>query len=69
MVRSLIPRIAVEIADLEPSIEAEDVEKAVRGFFEQGPEMELRISLTKTPYRENRKAYVLSDGGKGHKTS
>ena len=33
-VRHLIPRIKVEIDDLEPSFEAEDVEEAVRGFFE-----------------------------------
>ena len=39
--------IEVEIADLESSIEAEDVEDAVRGFFEQEPEIEFRVSLTK----------------------
>ena len=32
-VRHLIPRIEVEIADLEPTIEVEDVEDAVRSFF------------------------------------
>ena len=30
----------------------------MRGFFEQGPEMEFRVTLTKTSYRGNRKAYV-----------
>ena len=59
VVRYLIPRIEVEIADLESSIEAEDVKEAVRDFFKQGPEMEVRISLTKTLFRGNRKAYVL----------
>ena len=58
-VRHLIHRIEVEIADLEPSIKAEDVEEAVRGFFGQGPEMKLRVFLTKPPYSENRKAYLL----------
>ena len=48
-VRHLIPRIEVEIADLEPSIEAEDVKEAVREFFEQGLEMDFRVSLTKRP--------------------
>ena len=48
-VRHLIPRIEVEISDLDPSIEAGDVAEAVRGFFEQDSEMEFRISLTKTP--------------------
>ena len=58
-VRDLITQIEVEISDLYPSIEAGDVEEAVRGFFEQGSEMEFRVSLTKTPYRGNKKAYVL----------
>ena len=58
-VRHLIPRIEVEIADREPTIEAEDVEDAVRSYFEQGPELELRVFLSKTPYRGNRKVYVL----------
>ena len=53
-VRHLIPRIEVEIADLDL-----DVEEAVRGFFERDSEMEFRVSLTKTPYRGNKKAYVL----------
>ena len=55
----LIPRIEVEIADLEPTIEAEDVEDAVRSCFGKETELELRVSLSKTPYRANRKAYVL----------
>ena len=58
-VSHLIPRIEVEIADLEPTIEVEDVENAVRSFFDHEPELELRVSLSKTPYRGNRKAYVL----------
>ena len=33
----LIPRIEVEVADLELSIEAENVEDAVRAFFEHLP--------------------------------
>ena len=57
-VRHLIPRIEVEIADLEPTMEAEDVENAVRSFFDLEPELELRVSLSKTPYRGNWKAYV-----------
>ena len=58
-VRHLIPQIEDEIADLEPSNEAEDVEEAVRGFFEHGSELILMVSLTKRAYRGNRKAYVL----------
>ena len=33
-VRHLLPRIEIEIANIEPSIEAEDVEDAIRGFFD-----------------------------------
>ena len=58
-VRHLIPRIEVEIADIEPSIEAEDVENAVRGFFDYASELELKVSLTKRLYRGDRKEYVL----------
>ena len=58
-VRHLIPRIEVEIADLEPTIEAEDVNDTVRSLFDEEAELDLRISLSKTPYRENQKAYVL----------
>ena len=49
-VRHLIPRIDVEIADIEPSIEVEDVENAVRGFFDHASELGLKVSLTKRPY-------------------
>ena len=45
-VRDLIPRIEVEIADLDRSIEVGDVEEAVRGFFNQESEIELTVSLT-----------------------
>ena len=55
----LIPRIEVEIAEIEPSIETEDVENAVRGFFDHASELELKVSHTKRPYRGNRKVYVL----------
>ena len=55
----LTPRIEVEIADIEPSIEVEDLENAVRGFFEHASELELKVSLTKRPYRGIRKVYVL----------
>ena len=51
------PRIEVE--GLKPSIEAEEVEDAVRGFFQNGPELDLQVSLTKRPYRGTRKAYAL----------
>ena len=37
----------------------EDAEDAVRSFFEKESELELRVSLSKAPYRGNRKAYVL----------
>ena len=46
----LIPRIDVEITGIEPSIEAEDVEDAVRGFFDHASELELKVSLAGRPY-------------------
>ena len=58
-VRQPIARIEVEIVDLEPTIKAKDVEDADRSLFDEEPELELRVSLSKTPYRGNRKAYVL----------
>ena len=45
--------------DLESSIVVEDVQNAVRGFFQQGSEMELRVSLTRGLYRGTKKAYFL----------
>ena len=67
MVRHLIPRIEVEIADLDPSIEVGDVEEAVRGLFNQESEIELTVSLTKRPYRGNRKAFILLEEAKALK--
>ena len=43
---------------MDPSVEAKDAEDAVRGFFDHGSELELKVSLTKRPFRGNRKAYV-----------
>ena len=58
-VRHLIPRIEVDITDLEPTIEADDVEDADRRFFGQEPYLELRVSLSMTPYRGNRSRFPL----------
>ena len=52
----------MEITDIDPSNDAEDVEKAVRGFFDHGSELELKVSLTKKHFRGNRKAYVRLEG-------
>ena len=49
-VRQLIPRIEVKIADIEPNIQAEDVEDALNGFFDHALELELKVSLTKRPH-------------------
>ena len=58
-IHHLILRIEVEIADLEPSNDIEDVEDAVRGFSKHESEVELKFSIIKRPYRGNRKVYVL----------
>ena len=67
-VRHLISRIEVEITDPEPTIGVEDVEDAIRSYFDQGLKMlKLKVSLSKTPYRGNRKAYVLLEEAKALK--
>ena len=38
-VHRLIPRIEVKITDIEPSIEVEDVDDAVRDFFDNASEL------------------------------
>ena len=58
-VHHLIQWIKVKIADLDPTTKAEDIEDKVRSFFHKEPEMEITVSLSKTPYRGNQKAYVL----------
>ena len=39
----------------------------MRGFFKQESEIEVTVSLTKRPYRENRKAFVLLEEEKALK--
>ena len=58
-VRHLISKIEVEIANIEPSTEAKDVEGTVSGFVDHGSEVKLKVPLTKRPFRGNSKAYVL----------
>ena len=49
----------MKIVDIDPSIEAEDVEEAVRGFFDHRSAPDLEVSLTKSNLRGNRKTYVI----------
>ena len=59
-IRHLIPRIEVEIAlHIDLSIETEDDEVAVRGFFDHGSMPDLKVSSTRRSFRDNRKVYVL----------
>ena len=46
----------MEIADIDPSTETEDIEESVRGFFDHGSELELKMCLNKRPFRGKRKA-------------
>ena len=48
----------MEITDIDPSIASENVKEAVRGFFDHKSELELKVSITKRPFRDNKKAYV-----------
>ena len=58
-IRHLISRIEVENADIDPSTEAEDVEEALKGFFDHGSELELKRSLTNRLFRGERDACIL----------
>ena len=64
-VRHFIPRIEVKIGDIEPSIEAEDVEDPVRGFFDHASELELKASLAKRPFPRKQESVRASGGGAG----
>ena len=58
-VRYLMPRVEVEISKIEPSIEVKDVEEAVKSFFSHGSTIDLKVSLTKRPFRSTRRVCDL----------
>ena len=57
-VRYYMPRIEVEISDIEPSIEVEDVEEA-----DHGSAINSKVSLTKRPFTGTRRVYFLLEEG------
>ena len=61
-VRHLIPMIQVEIADIKPSILAENVEDAISGFLGHGSELELKMSLRDHTKKTERKQTHIKIG-------
>ena len=59
----LIPKIKVEILNIEHSIEVVDVEEIVRGSFDHGSATDQKVSLTKRPFRVTRKACPAKGSG------
>ena len=57
-VRHLVPTTEVEILDVDPSVEEEEVAEAVRSYLREEPSSEVKVSLTRKPFRGTRKAFV-----------
>ena len=57
-VRHLFPTVEVEIIDNDPTAGAEEVEEAVRSCLNEEPTSEVKVSLTKRPFRGIRKAFI-----------
>ena len=57
-VRHLVPMVEVEILDVDPTVEEEEVAKAVRSCLREEPSACVKVSLTKKPFRGTRKAFV-----------
>ena len=57
-VRHLVPMVEVEILDVDPTVEEEEVTKAVRSCLWEEPSACVKVSLTRKPFRGTRKAFV-----------
>ena len=57
-VRHLVPTAQVEIFDVDPTVEKEEVAEAVRSYLREEPSSEVKVSLTRKPFRGTRKAFV-----------
>ena len=55
-VHHLVPMFEVEILDLDPTAESEEV--AETGALQEEPSSEVKVSMTKRPLRGTRKAFV-----------
>ena len=57
LVRHLVPTVEVEILNVDPTLEKEEVAEAVRSYLREEPYSEVEISLTRTPFRGSRKSF------------
>ena len=54
----LVPMVEVEILDVDPTVEEEEVAKAVRSCLREEPSACVKVSLTRKPFKGTRKAFV-----------
>ena len=57
----------VEILNVDPTVEAEDIEKSVWRCLREEPSSGVEVSLTKKPFRGTRKAFVKMEGARALK--
>ena len=57
-VRHLVPMVEVEILDVDPTVEEEEVAKVVRSCLREEPSACVKVFLTRKPFRGTRKAFV-----------
>ena len=60
-VRHLVPTVEVEILDIDPTVEAEDIAKTVWSCLQEEPSSRVEVSLTKRPFRGRRKAFIIME--------
>ena len=58
-VRHLVFRVEEEILDIELTEESEEVTEAVRNCLQEETSSEVKVFMTKRPFRGTRKAYLL----------
>ena len=62
-VRHLVPMVQVEILDLDPTAEKAEVKETMRSCLYEDPSAQVKVSLTRRPFKGVRKAFVqLEDG-------
>ena len=57
-VRYLLPMFEVEIMDIDPIAEVMEVEEDVRSCLHEESTSEVKVSMTKRPFRGTRKAFI-----------
>ena len=65
----LIPRIELEIRNIDPTTEDVEVEEAISNFLGEEMAMKMKVSLTRRLCRETRKAYVTLEKAQAFRLS